>query len=199
MTVVHLARHGETTWHEENRYAGRTDVELTDRGRAQAEAVGEWAASRPIAVVASSDLQRAHRSVEPVALRMGLEIVVDPRLREVDFGRAEGMPAEEVRSRWPKAWASFVATPATAPLPGGDLGADAAFRYAAALADLSAVATIAEGELLVVAHRTAMRLWLCHALGVPLDEYRRSFPRVGNGAVISVSLAADGLARLLSS
>ncbi|WP_460407583.1 histidine phosphatase family protein, partial [Actinophytocola sediminis] len=43
MTEIVLVRHGETPWHSDNRYAGRTDVPLTDHGRRQAEALARWA------------------------------------------------------------------------------------------------------------------------------------------------------------
>ena len=198
MTTVHLARHGETVWHEENRYAGSSDVALTDRGRLQAEMLATAMAARDIAVVASSDLTRARETAAPAARRLGLEVVVDPRLREVDYGDAEGLTATEIRARWPDAWDSFVATPATTPLPGGEPGADAVARYVAALSDLAEAAAVAGGELLVVAHSTAIRMLLCRALGLPLDEYRRRFPRLDNGAVIEGTVEPGGALTIAS-
>ena len=47
-TTLLLARHGQTVWHAENRYAGVSDIGLTDTGRAQAEALGRWAAAHPV-------------------------------------------------------------------------------------------------------------------------------------------------------
>jgi probable phosphoglycerate mutase len=198
VTVVHLVRHGETIWHDGNRYAGRSDIELTDRGISQARALAGWAAARPIAVVASSSLRRAVDTARPSAEQLGLELVTDDRLVEVDFGRAEGLTAHEVSARWPDSWRTFLAAPAKHPLPGGELGSAAATRYASALEDLVGGAP-PDREVLVVAHRTAMRIWLCHALGIRLDEYRRSFPRVDNVDVITVDLAADGRCRLIAS
>ena len=43
MTTFHLARHGETEWYAEHRYAGSSDVPLTPNGLQQAEELGEWA------------------------------------------------------------------------------------------------------------------------------------------------------------
>lgn len=196
MTIVHLARHGETIWHEGDRYAGRSDVALTDRGRDQARALGRWASARPISTVASSDLSRARESARPCAEQLGHAIVVDARLREADYGAAEGLTSAEIRARWPLAWASFEAVPASNPLPGGEPGRAVVERVCAAISDLTVQA--ASGELLVVAHNTALRLWLCHTLGIPIDAYRRSFPRLENCAVVTGSL--DGARfRLLSS
>ncbi|MFD0853182.1 phosphoglycerate mutase family protein, partial [Actinomadura adrarensis] len=44
-TTLYLVRHGQTEWHAENRYAGISDVALTETGRDQAERLGRWAAA----------------------------------------------------------------------------------------------------------------------------------------------------------
>ncbi|MGH9138183.1 MAG: histidine phosphatase family protein [Acidimicrobiales bacterium] len=199
MTVVHLARHGQSSWHEWNRYAGHTDVPLTAAGREQAEAFGRWAVTRPIVLVASSDLRRSLDTAAPAARLLGVDVVVDWRLREVDFGDAEGLTPTEIEAAWPERWESFLARPATAPLPGAEPGPSAVDRYRAALFALSDRAASADGELLVIAHRTALRLWLCQSLGVPLDDYRRSFPWFDNTQVISGRLEEDGDFILISS
>lgn len=198
VTIVHLARHGETVWHEGNRYAGRSDVALTGNGRTQAERLGGWALGRPISIVATSDLTRARQSASASAAQLGHDVVVDARLREADFGAAEGLTAAEIHSRWPEAWSSFVAAPATNPFPGGEPGRAVVDRVSAAISGLDRTVQDVGGELLVVAHNTALRLWLCHALGIPIDDYRRAFSRLENCAVVTGSL--DGACfRLLSS
>ncbi len=49
-----LVRHGETEWHAENRYAGISDVALTEKGLRQAEELGGWAKRRGVDAVACS-------------------------------------------------------------------------------------------------------------------------------------------------
>lgn len=185
MTTVHLVRHGETTWHAENRYAGSTDVALTPRGREQGAVLARWAAQQPIERVLSSDLTRAVETARPCADALGVPLEVEPRLREVHFGDAEGMTAAEMDAAFPDQRARFVAAPATRPLPGGEAGADAVARAADVLAGLGG------GVVLLVAHTTLCRLLLCHLLGLPLDDYRRRFPSLLNGAVTTVRLPAE--------
>ncbi|MBI0382368.1 histidine phosphatase family protein, partial [Streptomyces albiflaviniger] len=67
MTDFVLVRHGETVWHAENRYAGRTDVPLTEHGHQQAAELGAWAAGRRLDAVLSSPLSRARLTAEPAA------------------------------------------------------------------------------------------------------------------------------------
>lgn len=184
--TVHLVRHGETLWHAENRYAGRTDVALTARGGEQALALARWAGGQPVTRVLCSDLTRAVVTARPCAEALGLDLEVDPRLREVDFGRGEGMTAAEMDAAFPEERRRFTDAPASSPLPGGEAGADAVARAAAVLAGLDG------GEVLVVAHTTLGRLLLCHLLGLPLDDYRRRFPALANGAVTTLRLPPAG-------
>jgi len=194
MTTIHLVRHGETEWHAENRYAGTSDVALTDHGRSQADALAAWAGTTRPSRVLSSDLTRAVETALPAAYRAGVPLEIDARLREVHFGRGEGLTAAEMDRGFSAERAAFLAAPATRPLPEGESGVDAVRRAAPVLVELTASAS----PVLVVAHTTLVRLLLCHLLGLELDDYRRVFPSVANGTVTTVALpdaigSADGL------
>ena len=62
MTELVLVRHGETVWHVDNRYAGRSDVELTERGHDQGAQLARWAADAGLDAVLTSPLRRAHET-----------------------------------------------------------------------------------------------------------------------------------------
>ncbi|MBC7273166.1 MAG: histidine phosphatase family protein, partial [Streptomyces sp.] len=94
-TTLLLARHGQSVWHAENRYAGVSDIPLTETGRAQAEALGRWVEARPVAAVWTSPLARAVETAEPVCRALGLAAHRDAGLRECDFGVAEGRTLAE--------------------------------------------------------------------------------------------------------
>jgi broad specificity phosphatase PhoE len=194
MTVIHLARHGETVWHHGNRYAGRSDVALTERGARQADELAAWAATASIERLVSSDLSRAVRTAAAVARTTGLAHELEPRLREVDFGRGEGLTEAEMTEAFPAERAAFVATPASSPLPGGERGADAVARALPAVRDLAATSS---GPVLIVAHTTLIRLLLCELLGLPLDDYRRRFPSLANVAITTLRLDGDAAPALL--
>jgi 2,3-bisphosphoglycerate-dependent phosphoglycerate mutase len=187
VTVIHLARHGQTPWHHSNRYTGSSDIGLDATGERQADELAAWAAGAGIDALACSDLIRAVRTAAPAAARTGRSPLVDKRLRELDFGSAEGhtlaeMPAD-VAER-------FVADPAGDHFPGGERPADAVERAMAALGELADA--YPQGRVLVVAHSTLIRLIVCAVLGVPLGDYRRKLPalapasrtdlRIGTGA-----------------
>lgn len=190
MTHLVLTRHGETVWHAENRYTGSSDVDLTERGLAQAAALGRWAGRAGLAAVWSSDLARCRRTAEPAATALGMPVSTDARLRELDFGAAEGHTLAELRHSRPDAVAGFLADPAGHPMPGGETPADAVARARAGLADIAAEHPA--GRVLVVAHSTLLRLVLCDVLGIPLRRYRELFPVVHNVALTELDWPAGG-------
>ena len=196
MTELVLVRHGETAWHSD-RYAGRSDVPLTPRGREQAAELARWAAGAGLDAVLTSPLRRAHDTASAAAEAAGLAVRVDERLVEVDFGKADGHTRAETSAEYPDAVAAFLRRPASAPMPGGLLGADAVGRAAPVLTE--AAAAHPEGRVLVVAHQTLLRLLLCSMLGLPLDHYRAVFPRLENTARTVVRPAAEGPARCCGS
>lgn len=181
MATIFLARHGETIWHSENRYTGSSDIALTRRGLEQAEALGRWAAGANLTRLASSDLSRAVKTAEAAQRHTGLELIQHPGLREVDFGRGEGLTIAEMLAAFPEGLKAFLETPARTPLPQGEPGASALERVIAVLEHLASADDAA--RILVVMHSTVMRLVICRVLGVDIDSYRSIFTHVANCAV----------------
>lgn len=194
MTQLVLARHGETVWHAENRYAGSTDIQLTATGMRQAALLAEWAASAGLNAVWASPLRRARLTAEPSAAAAGLGLTIDARLREIDFGMAEGLTSAEMAQQFPAALRAFRTDPVTAHLPGGEDPVAATRRFIAALHDISGGQH--SSRVLVVAHSTVIRLALCRLLGIPLQEYRRLFPALGPCARTEIVMSGGHVALL---
>jgi broad specificity phosphatase PhoE len=178
MTTFFLARHGETIWHAEHRYAGNSDVALTRRGLGQAAGLGAWAVDAHLDAIVASPLSRARRSAAPAVETTGLSLRLDDRLVEIDFGDAEGLTPDEIADRWPADWAAFREAPATNPLPGGERGRDGIARALPVLDDL--VGEFPDGRVLIVAHATLIRLLFCELAGMDPDGYRDLLPVLGN-------------------
>jgi broad specificity phosphatase PhoE len=81
-TTVHVMRHGEVYNPDKILYGRLPDYHLSDRGRAQAQAVADWLAQRDITYVVASPLERAQETAEPLATRLGLPIDTDGDLIE---------------------------------------------------------------------------------------------------------------------
>jgi 2,3-bisphosphoglycerate-dependent phosphoglycerate mutase len=98
VTTLLLVRHGETDWNAERRWQGHADVPLNARGLEQAHALAEQLAAEPLDAIYSSDLSRARDTAAVVGERVGVDVVVDADLREIDVGPIEGLTGEEAGS-----------------------------------------------------------------------------------------------------
>ncbi|WHT20439.1 acid phosphatase [Crossiella sp. CA-258035] len=110
--TVYLLRHGETEWSRSGQHTGRTDIPLTDRGRAQAEAAGRTLAALGVkGRVLASPRGRAQVTAELAGLRVD-EVTED--LGEWDYGDYEGETTPQIRETVP-GWTVW-----THPVPGGE-------------------------------------------------------------------------------
>ncbi|MET9917133.1 histidine phosphatase family protein [Streptomyces sp. NPDC059605] len=189
-----LARHGQTVWHAENRYAGVSDIALTDEGRRQARQLGEWAARNRVDAIWTSTVGRAVETAQPACRALGLVPRREHDLRECDFGEVEGRTLAEFAADHPDLAAEYRADPVAHPFPGAEDPRTAAARGAAALRRIAAGHP--GQRVLVVAHNTLLRLVLCELLSIPLGSYRRVFPQLRNTAVSEVRIGESGGALL---
>ena len=165
MTRILLARHGETDWNRVGRWQGHADQPLNDAGRSQAAELAERLAGDGIAAVYTSDLVRASQTASIVADRLGLTVVEDAGLREIDVGSWSGLTRAEVEQRFPQGYARWL---------GGEIGHDGETREELTERVVGAVERIAaehpEGTILVVTHGGAIRAIRRHASGDPGDS-----------------------------
>jgi len=139
-----LVRHGETAWNAIRRIQGSIDIELNMTGQAQAAAIGQalalrhlqrhapgqdqdqdqrWNGAGRFHRLISSDQTRAAQTAAAIAQATGLELALDPELRERRYGVFEGQGYDEIETRWPADWARWQARdPAWGPPEGETLG-----------------------------------------------------------------------------
>lgn len=169
-TRVYLVRHGATVVTAEDRFAGETDVPLSEEGRAQARALGARLAAEPIDAVYSSPLARAHETAALVAASHGREVVPRADLREMSHGRWEQMTRSEVETLYPQDYARWEADPFSFAPEGGETGLAVTARALPAL--LEVVGSHPEGRVLVVSHKATIRLLVGTLLGFDARSYR---------------------------
>ena len=164
MTRILLARHGETDWNRVGRWQGHADPPLNDAGRGQAAELAERLAGDGIAVIYSSDLMRASQTARVVADRLGLAVVEDAGLREIDVGSWSGLTRAEVEQRFPEGYARWLR---------GDIGHDGETREELSERVVGAVERIAAAHpgdtILAVTHGGAIRALRRYADGDPGD------------------------------
>jgi len=101
---LYIVRHGETEWNVKRLLQGQTDIPLNKTGEIQAEKLAKKLRGAEFAMIFSSDLLRAKRTAEIVALEKKIAVRTTKALRERKFGRFEGKSweAEEFQSLFDK-------------------------------------------------------------------------------------------------
>jgi len=153
---VFAIRHGETAWSRAGRHTGRTDIPLTEAGRAAAIALGTVLARSDIARVLSSPLQRARETCTYAGL--GNRVELDADLVEWDYGDFEGLTPAEIDERAP-GWLIFADG-----CPGGEQPADVEVRVDRAIAKLRGMS----GCVAVFGHGHLLRALAARWIGLPL-------------------------------
>jgi probable phosphoglycerate mutase len=150
---VWLIRHGETEWAKLGRHTGRTDIPLTDVGRAQARALAPTLASHAFALVMTSPLARA---ADTATLAGFPDARTDPDLREWDYGAMEGRLTTDIRDEYP-GWSIW-----DGPWPNGETIDHIAARCDRLVAQVRAI----DGDALLFAHGHVLRVLAARWVGM---------------------------------
>lgn len=170
MLKIYLLRHGQTAWNaDNNRYCGRTDIPLTEKGLSQAEEVKRQLQGIEFEAVYSSPLQRAYITA---GIASGKEVIKDDRLIEADFGNWENKTKEEFMAENESLWLDWMRDPGTHRAGGtGETGGEIVARVNDFFSSLQQKHS--SGNVMVVAHNGINRLYMAHKLGMPLKNYRQ--------------------------
>ncbi|HEY1583091.1 MAG TPA: histidine phosphatase family protein [Chthoniobacterales bacterium] len=169
-TRIYLIRHGATVLTAEDRFAGATDVELSDEGRDQARRLGERLRTEEVAAVYASPLGRTVETAKLIAQPHGLEVVKRDGLREISHGRWEQMTRREVDEKFPEEAAAWEEDPYTFAPVGGESGLAVTARALPVLLEI--VRTHCDEGVVVVSHKATIRLLLSSLLGFDPRRYR---------------------------
>ncbi|MDF2191153.1 histidine phosphatase family protein [Paraflavitalea sp. CAU 1676] len=191
MLTVYLLRHGQTPWNaDNNRYCGRTDIPLTEKGVQQAHEVRRQLEGVQIDAVYSSPLQRALKTAE---IASGQKVIADQRLIEVDFGEWEYKTREQFVAEDPETWQRWESDPLMAPAGRtGETGQQILSRVVDFFAEK--LNEHKNGTILVAAHNGVNRLYLAHKLGMPLKNYRQLIQH--NSAITRFTLDEENVLSL---
>jgi broad specificity phosphatase PhoE len=157
-------RHGETEWNLCGREMGHLDSPLTERGVAQARAIGmRLVRSRPHALYCS-DLGRALQTAEIIGSAIGLAPILEADLRERHMGVFQGLLLSEIPSRFPDSYAQYQADGYFSTIPDGE---SAEGRTARSVRRLTAIAEAHPDQtVVIVTHAGFLTGFLEHVLGM---------------------------------
>ncbi len=169
-TRVFLVRHGATVLSAEDRFAGATDVELSDLGREQAEALARRLAGQAIAAFYASPLGRTMETARILAAPHGEAVRTDAGFLEINHGVWEGLTRHEAETRFGDMYAKWESDPYNFAPENGETGLAVAARAMPAL--LRAVSAHPGEMICVVSHKATIRLLLGAILGFDPRRYR---------------------------
>lgn len=169
-TRVYLVRHGSTELAAGDRFAGSTDVLLSEEGERQAKALSERLAGKPIDVAFASPMKRTLRTAELILEPHGIAATPMAELKEIDHGHWETLTRSEVEARFPEEYQLWEQDPFTWAPQGGESGLSVLNRALPALSGI--VAQHAGKTLLIVSHKATIRLLIGSFLGFDLRGYR---------------------------
>ena len=169
MVRLLLMRHAATAWTAQGRFQGQTDVPLSPYGRRQVTALAQRLMTETLHRLYASDLQRAWETARAIATPHALRVQAEPRLREMAFGRWEGLTYAEIQQRDVQALAAWERDQLNIAPPGGETLLQMTERVRAAYASM--VAHSQEQSIGVIAHGGPLQLLLCLALGLLPQAY----------------------------
>jgi broad specificity phosphatase PhoE len=192
VTIILIARHGQSDWNATRRWQGHTDRPLTQKGRGQAEALAARLAHIDLDAVYSTDLRRAHDTAAVVADSQGLDVRVEPDLREVDVGSWSGLTRAEAEVRFPEGFARWQEG-----YPGWDDGESYEQMTDRVITAVKRIAAAHPDErVLVVSHGGPIRAMHAEALGLDVHAYRRLRPVEPNARLSAVCFVEGRLTEL---
>lgn len=169
-TRVFLVRHGATTLTAEDRFAGETDVLLSDIGRDQLKMLGKRLAKEKIAAVYASPMTRCMDSARFLAEAHKLEVKARRGLREISHGRWEKKTRAEVEKQFPEEYGRWENDPFTFAPEGGETGLAVTARALPTLLEL--VGSHPNQQIIVVSHKATIRLLVSALMGFDARMYR---------------------------
>lgn len=155
-----VVRHGETEWTRDGRHTGKSDIPLTDAGRAQARKLGPELKQWDFALVLTSPLARALETCRLAGY--GDRAQVRPDLVEWDYGTYDGKTSKQIKDTDPD-WSLWRDGG-----PGGEKAADVGRRVDRVIAEIRGAA----GDVLIFAHGHVLRVLTARWLEQPPEAGR---------------------------
>lgn len=183
---VIFVRPGETDWNHAERWQGWLDTPINAHGRRQVEKLATLMRNIGVARLYTSDLRRARQTAEVIGKACGVAPISDPRLRERNIGRWQGMKLDEVHEWFPDQYEQYVTDKYTFRIPEGETLTEVGDRMEAAFKDIVADADVE--TIVIVTHTVSIRVLLQRLI----PGFDAETARLGNSSVTTIEPAGDG-------
>ncbi|KAI8907397.1 phosphoglycerate mutase [Gorgonomyces haynaldii] len=169
-TRVFLIRHGSTELSAEDKFAGSTDVLLSQEGERQAQLLGKRLSCQKIHAFYCSPMKRTMKTAALVAQPHNLPVETVDAIREVDHGLWEQKTRDQVKEEFSDLYLQYEADPFTSPPPKGESGLQVLSRALPAFQDI--VKRHPNQTIAIISHKATIRLLVSYFLGFDMRKYR---------------------------
>lgn len=168
--TLYFLRHGETTYSQKGGYCGILDPNLTPAGEKMAEAFAKAYKDISWSAIYVSPMKRTITTAKPLCDVVGLPMQIRDGLKEMNFGVWEDKSHEWVKEHHLDDYINWMTEPAWNPPTGGETAVEVASRAMLVISEIEN--NHQTGNILVVSHKTTIRVVLCNLLGIDLGRYR---------------------------
>ena len=163
-----LVRHGQTLWNRDQRAQGVSDIELSNRGRAQVGSLARSLRNERIDTIISSPLKRAVQTAEAINLFHNLPIERENDLIELNMGDFEGIVFQDMQKKHDDFLKRWMSDPASIAMPGGESIVELQKRVWGVVERI----LTKPGTTLIVSHNFAIMTILCTIKEMDLSHIR---------------------------
>lgn len=195
MTNIFLVRHGEVAGNrgDASFFVGWSDLPLNEQGQKQARQVGDYLECEKINGVYASDLQRARKTAERIAEKHGLNVETNVALREVNYGKWEGLSEADLHREYSQQWSARQNDPWNVAAVDGENYAQMWARFFPVWEEL--LKKHENERFVIVAHNGLLRMLLCYLTGAPFENFKRFHADNGGVSRIEIECNSDGTQR----
>lgn len=189
MLKLILVRHGESVANRQGIYQGQTyNTTLTVLGKRQARVLSKQLKNYKIDTIYTSPLKRALETAKIIVAGLGIPIITNENLLEINHGDWEGRTKAKVKRLYPNIFAQWKREPDKTIMPNGEDLTTVLKRTRRFLRNLKQ--DHQAGTFLIVAHDTVLRVMIAEVLGLPLSNIWRF--RLDNAALTIVQWGSQG-------
>lgn len=189
-TRLVLARHAVTAQTGPLLSGRASGIDLSEKGRGQAEVLGKRLANLPVAAVYASPIERTTQTAAAVATHHGLTVQPLPGVLEADYGEWTGQKISELAKT--DLWKVVQRTPSRVVFPGGEAIMAMQARMVETLDSL--VADHPGDLIVVVSHADPIKAAIAHYTGVHLDLFQRI--AVAPASITAFTFSEHGVAMI---
>ncbi len=166
--MLYLVRHCEPD-NPDRRFNGRGNPPLSEAGLRHADALGEAMSKLGIGRIVASPLTRTRQTAAPLSAAIDIEVEIEDRLVECDFGDWEGLTWDEIEAKHPDEAAAYLKAPAMFAFPGGESPAAVAARAVPAVREL--LPPEGAQPTAIFSHNGPIRLAVNQIMGCPMESF----------------------------